>query len=89
VSMGIPAAQILRGGSLGGAPAPAHVRLPSALGITLEALENLYQRGELYRGCDVMAVDLSPAEGQTPHLKEGESDTGVELTQLIQGFFFM
>jgi hypothetical protein len=36
-----------------------------------------------------MAIDLSPAEGQTLHLKEGESDTGVELTQLIQGFFFM
>ncbi|MCI0410816.1 MAG: DNA polymerase IV, partial [Acidobacteria bacterium] len=38
--------------------------------ITMEVLESLYQEGELYRGCGVIAVDLFPAEGQTPDLFE-------------------
>jgi nucleotidyltransferase/DNA polymerase involved in DNA repair len=47
---------------------------PALLRITMEALENLYQRGELYRGCGVIAGDIFPTEGQTPDLFEERGD---------------
>ncbi|HZA29123.1 MAG TPA: DNA polymerase IV [Gammaproteobacteria bacterium] len=39
--------------------------------IAMEAYDRLYQEGELYRGCGVIAGDIFPAEGQTPDLFEG------------------
>lgn len=39
--------------------------------ITMEAYDRLYQEGELYRGCGIIAGDIFPAEGQTPDLFEG------------------